>query len=107
MSAWISGLSAEHSQPLDESESAAETSRGGNEAVEWVTVASTVGTPNAVIIAGRLENHGIPTRVTQEAAGLHAIPVNVGMLSSAKVWVPAEHEAQALEILSQDWDEEE
>jgi len=109
MDALAAGLAAGQEQPLDNSEDSAvaETSSGGRDAVEWVSVATAVGTPNATIIAGRLESNHIPTRVTQEAAGVHALAVNVGMLGVAHVWVPAEYEEQSLDILAQEWDEEE
>jgi hypothetical protein len=86
---------------------AAETPRGGPEPVKWVEVATTMGRANAVIISGRLESHDIPTRITQEAAGASVLPVNVGILAQAHVWVPEEYEEAAREILAQDVDEEE
>ncbi len=86
---------------------AAETTHGGREPINWVQVAETMGTPNAVIVAGRLESEGIPTRVTQEAAGARVFAVTVGILGTARVWVPEELAVQAEEILSRDWDEEE
>ncbi len=84
-----------------------ETTSSHDEEVNWVSVASAVGTPNAVIIAGRLQSYNIPTRVTQEAAGVHAIAVTVGLLGTARVWVPEEYQAQAEAILATDADEEE
>jgi hypothetical protein len=66
-----------------------------------------MGRANAAIIAGRLDNHNIPTRITQEAAGASVFPVNVGILSQASVWVPEEYEAAALEILAHEVDGEE
>jgi hypothetical protein len=84
-----------------------ETTPSHDEEVSWVNVATAVGTPNAVIIAGRLESYGIPTRVTQEPAGVHAIAVTVGLLGTARVWVPEEYREQAEEILATDADEEE
>jgi hypothetical protein len=84
-----------------------EATAAHDEEVHWVSVASAVGTPNAVIIAGRLESYDIPTRVTQEAAGVHAIAVTVGLLGTARVWVPEEYREQAEEILATDAEEEE
>lgn len=84
-----------------------ETTSAHDEGVNWVNVATAVGTPNAVIIAGRLESYDIPTRVTQEPAGVHAIAVTVGLLGTARVWVPEEYQEQAEEILARDADEEE
>ena len=85
----------------------AETTSAHDEGVNWVSVATAVGTPNAVIIAGRLQSYDIPTRVTQEPAGVHAIAVTVGLLGTARVWVPEEYKEQAEEILAWDADEEE
>ena len=85
----------------------AEGTGGGEDSVQWVRVASTTGTPNAVIIAGRLESNGIPTRVTQESIGVHVFAVNVGVLGTAYVWVPQEREEQATSILALEWEEEE
>jgi len=79
----------------------------GDDPEEWVSVATTLGKSNATIIAGRLESHGILTRVTQEAAGISVFPVNVGILAEAHVWVQKESVALAQEILSSDLDEEE
>jgi hypothetical protein len=84
-----------------------ETTSAHDEEVNWVSVATAVGTINAVIIAGRLQSYDIPTRVTQEAAGVHAIAVTVGLLGTARVWVPEEYQEQAEEILATDADEEE
>jgi hypothetical protein len=66
-----------------------------------------MGTPNAVIIAGRLGTHQIPTRVTQEAAGARAFAVTVGILGTAHVWVPEEYVALAESVLATEWDDEE
>jgi len=90
----------------DEKTAAAEATGGRDEAVNWVRVATTVGTPNAAIVAGRLQSHQIPTRVTQEAAGVHAIAVNVGIFGTAHVWVPQERQEQAQAILATNWSEE-
>ena len=94
-------------QSEQEGSEAAEVTGGGEEPIVWVEVASAVGTPNAVVIAGRLESCGIPARVTQESAGVYGYAVNVGILGTARVWVPEEFSAQAAEVLEIDWDEEE
>ncbi len=80
---------------------------GDQESVVWVEVVSTAGTPNAIVIAGRLESCQIPTRVTQESAGVFGYAVNVGILGTARVWVPEEFKEEAERILEMDWDEEE
>jgi hypothetical protein len=109
MDGLVAGLAHGRSQPRrDEADSgAAETTGGRPEYVKWVEVATTVGHANAVIISGRLESNDIPTRITQEAAGTSVLPVNVGILSQAQVWVPEEYEAAAREILAQEMEEEE
>jgi hypothetical protein len=109
MDGLVAGLIHGRSRPLrDEDETGAtETTGGRPEFVKWVEVATTVGHANAVIISGRLESNNIPTRITQEAAGTSVLPVNVGILSQAQVWVPEEYEAAAREILAHDADEEE
>ena len=106
MDALAAGLSAGRVRPLDDEKeiAPAEATRGQDEPVEWAEVAATMGTPNAVIIAGRLETHNIPTRVTQEAAG-RVYAINVGVLGTAHVWVPQEFAEQAEEILAVDWGE--
>lgn len=108
MNALASSFSSERNrQPEQEGSKAAEVTGGGEEPIVWVEVASAVGTPNAVVIAGRLESCGIPTRVTQESAGVYGYAVNVGILGTARVWVPEEFGAQATEVLEIEWDEEE
>ena len=105
MDLLMAGPSTGQTRPLDDLD--AETTGGGEDGVHWVKVATAAGTPNAIIIAGRLEYRKIPTRVTQEAAGLHVFAVNVGLLGEAHVWVPEEFQEQAQAILDKDWDEEE
>ena len=84
-----------------------ETTKGQDEPVKWTRVATVGGKPTASIIAGRLEVNGIPTRVTQEAAGVNVFAVNVGILGSAHIWVPEEYQEQAENILAHDWADEE
>lgn len=92
-------------EPGGRAESDAMSAR--DEEIRWVSVATAVGTPNAVIIAGRLQSYNIPARVTQEAAGVHVIAVTVGLLGTAHVWVPEEYREAAEEILAADAQEEE
>jgi hypothetical protein len=109
MDGLAAGMSKGRSRPAgDEADAGAkETTGGRREAVRWVRVATTIGRGRAVIIAGRLESHDIPTRVTQEAAGASVLPVGAGLLAQAHVLVPEEYEAVAGEILAEDADEEE
>jgi hypothetical protein len=109
MDGLVAGFAERRHQPTgrESDAAAADTTRGGSEPVKWVEVATTMGRANAVIIAGRLESHDIPTRITQEAAGASVLPVNVGILAQAHVWVPEEYEEAARAILAQDVDEEE
>lgn len=108
MDAYLNGMKAAKSLPAESEDNltSKETTRGGREAVKWVKVTTTAGTPNAVIIAGRLEAEGIPTRITQEALGSSVIIVNVGILGVATIWVPQEHQSRAAVILAEEWEAE-
>jgi hypothetical protein len=103
----ISMLRGMFGSRVDSRTEVAQTTRGGEESVTWVKVASAAGTPNATVIAGRLESCDIPTRVTQESAGVFGYAVNVGILGTAHVWVPEDLKEQADRVLEMDWDEEE
>ena len=108
MDSLVSGVLDGSDRPRNDDRSGpAELTGGGEEPVVWVEVASAVGTPNAVVIAGRLESCEIPTRVTQESAGVYGYAVNVGILGTARVWVPEEFKEQAERMLEIEWDEEE
>ncbi len=77
--------------------------------VKWEVVALTSGLLQAQIIAGRLQNEGIPTRAWQEGAG-QALGITIGLLGTGHVMVPEEFVDQALDILesedSEDVEEE-
>lgn len=109
MTTLAAGLAADGSKSADEAEKKETKERTGGrpEEVKWVEVATALGTPNAVIIAGRLESSGVPTWVRQEAVGVYALAVNVGLLGTAYVMVPEEYYEVAREILSYDFSEEE
>ena len=66
--------------------------------VKWVTVAQMRGITRAEMLANRLKAEGIPARATQEGAGV-ALGLTVGALGTAAVVVPAQHLAEAREIL--------
>jgi hypothetical protein len=76
-----------------------EMTGGDDEPVKWVPVATALGTIEAHLIAGRLNNEGIPTRISQEAAGA-AIGLSVG-LGQIHVLVPEALEKRALRILAE------
>lgn len=78
----------------------AETPRGGREPIRWVTVEKTMGLLPAQILAGRLESEGIRARAMQEGAG-RAIGLTVGLLGEGRVYVPAEQEEEARELIKQ------
>lgn len=108
MDSLASGVLDGSDWPRDDDRSEpAELTGGGENPVVWVEVASAFGTPNAVVIAGRLESSGIPTRVTQESAGTYVYAVTVGILGTARIWVPEEYKEQAEMMLEIEWDEEE
>jgi hypothetical protein len=109
MDELAAGLAQGRSQLAgDATDSGASATTGGRpEFAKWVEVATAVGRTNAAIICGRLESYQIPCRITQEAAGSSVLPVNVGVLAEAHVWVPEEYEAVAREILAEELDDEE
>lgn len=79
---------------------ARETTGGGDdEPVRWLTVATAMGEAEASLIVGRLENEGIPARISQEAAG-HALGLTVGLFQ-IRVVVPEEVYQQALDVLKE------
>ena len=78
----------------------AETPQGGREPVRWVTVEKTMGLLPAQILAGRLQAEGIRARAMQEGAG-RAIGLTVGLLGEGRVYVPAEQEEAARELIEQ------
>lgn len=109
MDELVAGLAQGRGEPAghEADHSASEATGGRPEFVKWVEVVTTMGRANAVIICGRLESYYIPARITQEAAGSSVLPVNVGILAQAHIWVPEEFETTAREILSQEMDDEE
>jgi hypothetical protein len=84
----------------DETETASEKTPGGEQEVQWKTVAVAQGLAEASIISGRLETEGLPTRVHQESAGV-VYGLTVGRLGEARVLVPAPLLEQARKLLSQ------
>ena len=78
----------------------ADAPKGGREPIRWVTVEKTMGLLPAQILAGRLQSEGIRARAMQEGAG-RAIGLTVGLLGEGRVYVPAEEEAAARELIEQ------
>lgn len=79
---------------------------GGEQPVQWETVARFTGLLPAQITAVRLMNDGVPARAWQEGAG-QALGLTVGLLGTGHVAVPAEFVEQALKILAIEYAEEE
>jgi len=90
-------FSADDLLPEDE-ESAASTTPGGKEEVQWEVVAQMPGLLPARIVADRLHSEGIPVRFWQESVG-QAFGMTVGPLGTGYVAVPEALVERALEIL--------
>lgn len=75
------------------------TGGGDDEPVDWVPVAIALGRLEATVMTGRLNDEGIPTRISQEAAG-SALTLYVGV-GQIHVLVPEPLEARALNILKE------
>lgn len=72
----------------------------------WDVVFVAAGMAHASIVVGRLETEGIPTKLKYEAVGpIYGLTLNG--LGEVKVTVPSEYLAQAREVLSRTFDEEE
>jgi hypothetical protein len=91
------GLAGWLGKKKEEAEEGEATGGGDDEPVDWVPVATAQGVEVAHLIAGRLNSEGIPTRISQEAAGA-AIGLSVG-LGQIHVLVPEPLEARAVSIL--------
>jgi len=64
-----------------------------------VEIASASNSDEAELIAGFLENEGIPSRV--EHADARILPANIGTLGDVRVYVAQEDEERALALLRQ------
>ena len=69
--------------------------RGDN--VTWVEIASTGGEDEAKLLQGFLEAEGIPAQI--ESVEFHEMPANFGGLGDIRIYVSAEDEPRALELL--------
>jgi hypothetical protein len=65
----------------------------------WVEIASATTEDEARILQGFLEAEGIPCQV--ESLKFTMEPVNLGMMGEIRLYVPAEHEERAIELLEQ------
>jgi hypothetical protein len=68
---------------------------------QWMVVYTTFNSPEAHIVAGRLESEGIPAFVHQ-APGANAIGIHIGSLGEVTVVVREEDYWKALMILAPD-----
>jgi hypothetical protein len=74
---------------------------------EWDSVFTTDNEPTAYIIAGKLQNEGIETRVHKESAG-SAYGISVGLLGKVDVLVRSEDVDRAIAVLeNEDYEEDE
>lgn len=72
------------------------SSEGGT---TWVEIASTGSEDEATLITGFLEAEGIPAQV--ENVKFTMEPINFGTMGDIRVYVPAEHEQRAQELMRQ------
>lgn len=71
----------------------------------WEFLTEVSGRLNAEEIKSYLEAYGIPVILFQEGAGLDLFPVAIGnTLARVQIFVPAEHFAQARELLEAEGD---
>jgi hypothetical protein len=68
-----------------------------DDAPEWGTARVVETNEEAILIVGLLNSSGIPAEV--ESLHVDELPVNVGGLGEVRVRVPAEHLAEAQELL--------
>jgi hypothetical protein len=78
---------------------AIETTGGGNEPVEWVSVLTTFDTVQSTIALARLRDEGIPAHWRQEAAS-RVYPVGIGSLGQIDIMVPEDLAGHASEVLA-------
>ncbi len=65
----------------------------------WVEIATAPNSDEAQLIQGFLEAEGIDAQV--EHAEANILPANIGKLGDVRIYVPAEDEHHALELLQQ------
>jgi hypothetical protein len=67
------------------------------EGTTWVEIASTGGDEEARLMQGFLEAAGIPAQVENVKFSME--PINFGTMGDIRLYVPAEHEAEAQRLL--------
>src|SRR6266508_1777440 len=65
----------------------------------WVEIASTGAEDEAKLMQGFLEAEGIPAQI--ENVKFNVEPVNFGMMGDIRIYVPAEEETHALDLLAE------
>jgi hypothetical protein len=73
--------------------------RRSDDGTTWVEISSAANSDEAELIQGFLEAEGIDTEI--EHAEAHPFPTTFGSLGDARVFVKAEDEKRALELLRQ------
>src|SRR5688572_23093929 len=63
----------------------------------WVEMESVGTEEEARILQGFLEAEGVPAQF--ESLKFHEMPANLGKMGEVRIYVPAEHEREALELL--------
>jgi len=70
-----------------------------NDGTTWVEIASIGNDEEAKLLQGFLESEGITAQI--EDVKFDAVPVGFGSMGEIRVYVPADEEARALELLKQ------
>src|SRR2546428_8015854 len=73
--------------------------RQSDDGTTWVEIASTANSDEAQLIQGFLEAEDIDTQIEHAEASM--MPTTFGTLGDVRVYVPAEDEQRALELLRQ------
>lgn len=71
--------------------------RQSDDGTTWVEIASTANSDEAELIQGFLNAEGIDAQL--EHAQANILPTNIGTLGDVRVFVPADQEAAAMELL--------
>jgi putative signal transducing protein len=82
---------------MSEDELPFQTVKGDN--VTWVEITSSGTEDEARLLAGFLEAEGIPAQIENVRFSME--PINFGKMGEIRVYVPAEDEKRALELLGQ------
>lgn len=68
-------------------------------AMTWVEIAGVGSDDEASLLAGFLEAEGIPSQI--ESLRFNMEPVNVGQMSEIRIYVGAENESRALQLINE------